>query len=83
MDFEELNAKYNTEFTKYYPNITPISNILFDSPNVIDRITRSYMKIQDLFAKIGGMINALVIVMKILTIHYIRFNYLINLFQLS
>jgi hypothetical protein len=67
----------------YYPGITPISAILFESPNIVDNINRSYMKIQDLFAKIGGLINALVILMKVLSSNYIDFIYFNKLIKLS
>ncbi len=67
----------------FTPQITPIASFFLESPNLVDKITRSYIKIQDLFAKIGGMINALIIITKLLTFHYIRFNYLINLIDLT
>ena len=63
--------------------MTPIVGINFDSPNLVDDISRSYMKIQDLLAKVGGMINALIIIMKIMTYNYIRFLYLTKLVILS
>lgn len=47
----------------------------FESPNLRKKTTREYMKIQDLFAKIGGFFNCLVIIFKILTIHYVKFRY--------
>ena len=74
---------YKNEIMIYYPGITPIGAFIFDSPNIVDKITRSYMKLQDLFAKIGGMINALVILMKLISSHYIRFLYLLKLVKLS
>ena len=41
------------------------------------------MKVQDLLAKIGGMINALLIIIKILSFNYQRFLYLMNLVDLT
>lgn len=43
---------------------------------VRNKINRSYMKIQDLFAKVGGIANVLFILIKILSYHYLRFVYL-------
>ena len=37
---------------------------------------RSYMKIQDLFAKLGGIANALMLLASILSYHYLRFSYI-------
>ena len=67
----------------YYPGFTPIGAFLFESPNIVDKINRSYMKVQDLFAKIGGLINALVIIFRILSTHYFRFPYINKLIDLS
>lgn len=75
--------EYKSELMVYYPGVTSIGKFSFDSPNLVDKISRSYMKLQDLFAKVGGLINALMIIMKILTFHYIRFNYLLNIISLS
>lgn len=75
--------EYKTEAMKYNQGVSPIASILFDSPNLVDNISRSYMKIQDLFAKIGGVINALFLFMKLISFHYMRFLYLINLVKLS
>lgn len=76
---------YNQKFeiSTYVSGITPIGSIIFDSPNIVDRINRQNMKIQDLIANIGGLLNALIIIMKILSSHYIRFLYLLKLVKLS
>lgn len=37
---------------------------------------RNYMKIQDLFARVGGIANSIIIFMKIITYNYLRFIYL-------
>ncbi len=75
--------EYKSEISGYYPGITPIVTVLVDSPNIVDNISRSYMKLQDLLAKIGGMINALFIVTKILSFHYLRFLYILKLISIS
>lgn len=59
--------------------------ITFESPNIREIEKRSYMKVQDLFAKVGGIINAIFIIINILFYDYLRFifkkdiaNYLIS-----
>ena len=74
---------FKIETMMYYPGVTPVCAFNFDSPNIVDNINRSYMKVQDLLAKVGGLINASIILMKLLTFHYIRFQYLMNLIDLS
>ena len=76
-------SNQKSEISTYYTGITPIGTITFESPNIVDKINRHYMKIQDLFAKVGGMLNALIIITKIFSSHYIRFLYLLKLVKLS
>lgn len=40
------------------------------------KILRSYMKIQELAAKVGGFVNLMIILFNILTSHYLRHSYL-------
>lgn len=54
---------------------------LFSSPRFGKYIYRSYMKIQDLFAKIGGIINALIILSYFLTHQYTIFEYKANIMK--
>ena len=76
-------SEKKSEIAGYYAGITPIVTVSLDSLNIVDTISRSYMKVQDLLAKIGGIINALIIITKILTFHYLRFLYIIKLASLS
>lgn len=46
-----------------------------ESPNVNQYTYRNYLKIQDLLAKIGGFANTAIIIMRIITYSYLRFNY--------
>jgi len=41
----------------------------------VTRIQRSYLKVQELFAKIGGIANVSLIIIKALSYFYLRFNY--------
>lgn len=47
----------------------------FDSPQIRKRISRSYMKLQDLLAKIGGIVKGSLLIVEILLIYYSRFKY--------
>lgn len=50
--------------------------LALESPKVSTIISRQYMKLQDLLAKVGGVINAIIIIMRILFYHYLRFLYI-------
>jgi len=45
------------------------------SPRLRNKANRNYMKVQELFAKIGGIANAFFMIMYVLTFYYLRFNY--------
>lgn len=51
--------------------------LTLESPRFRAVIKRHYLKVQDIFAKIGGVMNVLLILSKILFSHYLRFLYLI------
>lgn len=84
--FEDYSDSYHFAMQSYIPDdlIIPETGILKDmifllsleSSRITNHVKRSYIKIQDVFAKVGGVINAIIIAMKILTNHYFRFKYL-------
>lgn len=49
--------------------------VTLSSPNIRNKIKRSYMKVQDMLAKIGGFFNALYMVILILTKNYVNFSF--------
>lgn len=57
-------------------------SIILESPQIKTEYHRTYLKLQDIFAKIGGFVNGLIIVIRILSIDYFEFNYLITISQL-
>lgn len=59
-----------------------IFQVTFSSPNRRHLIIRRYMKIQDLFASIGGFFNFLLIGSTILLSDYVDFNYYFNYLKL-
>ena len=52
-----------------------ITQLTFNSQRIREKINRSYIKVQDLFAKIGGIINTLFILFFIISRNYLNFNY--------
>lgn len=65
-------------------SIPPYNSLLvlrntFDSP-LLRRVTnRSYLKVQDLFANVGGIVNAFMIIINMIFTHYFRYNFNMNL----
>jgi hypothetical protein len=53
--------------------------ITIESPQLRNYYFRRYMKLQDLFASIGGIINAFIIFSKIVFYHYMRKRYLYDI----
>ena len=67
----EINSK-----TKIFPD--DLYWITFECPQIRHYRYRNYMKIQDLLAKMGGMISGFMIIINVLFYHYFRFNYLVS-----
>lgn len=67
-DYNIISA--NSVFPKYI--------FLLGGSSIGKTVSRSYMKIQDLFAKIGGIANAAYIICYIISYDYLRFKYLFN-----
>lgn len=57
-------------------NNDEVLNLNLYTTKVRNKTVRNYMKVQDLFAKIGGFTNAIIIVINILTKNFLRFKYL-------
>lgn len=55
----------------------PIAILQIESLKTQKTSVRSYLKIQELFARIGGIANALLIIANILCYNYLRFKYLV------
>lgn len=80
-----LEAKETTQYVSYSSSYisynipknsnTYLSMFTLDSPRLRTVLNRNYMKVQELFAKIGGLINALTIIMKIISYHFLKYYY--------
>jgi hypothetical protein len=57
--------------------------ITFESPNLRVNSKRSYMKIQELIAKVGGLVKGLTLIIQIISYDYFRYKYLLDIGQLS
>jgi len=66
----------NTEIITLKENYYDIYTLNFYVSKLKTRNLRSYMKIQELFAKIGGIANAFYLIIYGVSYHYIRFKYL-------
>lgn len=55
----------------------------FGAPRLITKTSRRYMKIQELFALIGGLISGISISTQITFYHYLRFKYLMHFYKVE
>lgn len=56
-------------------------NVTFDSTQLRSKMFRSYTKIQDILAKIGGFFNALWIILYVILRNYFEFSYYDNIYS--
>ena len=76
-------SSVTSEINSHSYGLSSIGAFTFSSSKLSDRINRSYMKVQDFAAKLGGMINALFILTNIISYSYFRFLYITNLILLT
>lgn len=53
--------------------------ITLEAPSIRKLYSRNYLKVQDLFARIGGLVNAFMIIIQIVFCHFFRYNYIMSL----
>lgn len=62
-----------------FANNGPNKDILFwlalESPKINNLYNRKYMKISDLLAILGGMVNSLYIIVRVISYHYLNYSY--------
>ncbi len=58
-------------------------NISIDSPNLRQITIRNYMKIQELIAKVGGLVKGISIAIQLITFHFLRIQYLKYVYKKS
>ena len=63
------------------PRVDLMHFIQLESPRLRKITKRSYLKVQELFAKIGGLVNFMIIFINIITSHYFRFKYLFHIYE--
>lgn len=59
-----------------YDTLNQMFNVSIDSPNIRRVTKRNYMKVQDLIAKVGGLVKGLFIFVQIFLFHYTRVEYI-------
>eukprot|EP00340_Litonotus_pictus_P003127 CAMPEP_0170519404 /NCGR_PEP_ID=MMETSP0209-20121228/4835_1 /TAXON_ID=665100 ORGANISM="Litonotus pictus, Strain P1" /NCGR_SAMPLE_ID=MMETSP0209 /ASSEMBLY_ACC=CAM_ASM_000301 /LENGTH=551 /DNA_ID=CAMNT_0010805279 /DNA_START=220 /DNA_END=1871 /DNA_ORIENTATION=- len=69
--YNDFNSDSNTGKVKM-----PALSTIFFAGQIIEELDRSYLKVQELFAKIGGILNALNIAVYIVFYHPLRFKYI-------
>ena len=78
-DFDEIEAvtlrSVNNEIGLSQEKLITLK---FDSPKMRNKVIRNYLKIQELFAKIGGLFSAFTIIIKVLIYDYVKFKYRLN-----
>ena len=60
-----------------------IFSLTLESPKFRSSTLRVYMKMQNLFASVGGILNAVIVCSKIISYHYLRFLYVFFLKNLT
>lgn len=75
-DYIKINS-FDVEYSLIRENSNSyITQFIINCPTVITSIQRNYIKVQEIFAKVGGVINALFLCTQILFRDFLRFKYL-------
>lgn len=85
-DYKYISAdKFTSEISRFYDEYSS-SNTLFEinleSPNFVLKTNRKYMKIQELIAKVGGLVKGFTLCIQIIFMHLFKFNYLMSIFNI-
>lgn len=80
-NIENLHNIY-TETSLLDPNSRRIYSMLFDSPQIQKSVKREYVNIPDLISRIGGFINGMLILLRVLLFDFFEFSYLISMNKL-
>eukprot|EP00340_Litonotus_pictus_P003377 CAMPEP_0170526336 /NCGR_PEP_ID=MMETSP0209-20121228/11783_1 /TAXON_ID=665100 ORGANISM="Litonotus pictus, Strain P1" /NCGR_SAMPLE_ID=MMETSP0209 /ASSEMBLY_ACC=CAM_ASM_000301 /LENGTH=434 /DNA_ID=CAMNT_0010816113 /DNA_START=528 /DNA_END=1832 /DNA_ORIENTATION=- len=80
---EEISNKQTLTIQKpvrelFIPSLMEKLIVEFESPQKRTKVTRNYLKLQELFAKIGGFFNAINIICNILLYDYIMFKFRVH-----
>lgn len=75
ISLESIKIDLSQPTKSLYDDSMLIYTIIFEAPKKRLMTTRSYMKVQDLFAKIGGLMNVIFIIFKAVSSHFISFKY--------
>jgi hypothetical protein len=81
-NYVQLSAQ-SSEVLLRKENNNKVFELFLSSPRLRIKDKRVYLKVQELFARIGGIVNGFIIVMNILSFHYLRFKYFIFVWKNS
>jgi hypothetical protein len=77
---DKRNIKYYKKSSFYvdsnFDDNPIIYAVILSSPNIRLKYVRSYLKVQELLARVGGIANAFTIIIYFITYHYLRFKYI-------
>ena len=74
-EIQNANFISVTKEDVYVPTSNEVFAFNIGSPKFRENTLRSYMKVQELFAKIGGLFNAFSIIVKVLLYNYVNFKF--------
>ena len=77
IDFTKLSSIKSDINLNSGSNIKWVYSVILQIDTLSSIYTRSFLKVQELFANIGGVLNALLIITKIFASNYLRFKYLL------
>lgn len=85
VQLDNIDTQYSqftqiTDNTTYSKNEEELLIIQISSTNLITKFTRRYLKIQDLFAQIGGIATVAIALFQFLFYHYLRFGYIRSMY---
>lgn len=81
-DYISLENKFlDVDSIESFANSNEIYLIYIQSPKMRNIVNRSFIKVQEIFAKIGGLFNGMNLCLQILMYHYVRFKYMNSIFD--
>lgn len=78
---EYIALKTYSEIITGFGENSHLFTLILESSPIRKKTQRNYMKVQDLFAKIGGLFNACVMIANLILYDYIRFKFRVNYFS--
>ena len=78
-----IALKNSRDDFKYEFDSRKLIQFSLESPTKRQRVDRSYIKVQELFAKIGGLFNAFLMISQVLLYNYTKFKFILDVFEIT